>query len=173
MAFGTFHRGIRASVVKLRDGSVSFHSAAVTVAPLVLHDLREVLSSWENPSLWRLLHCDGNGSWIYRALYLKTLVIIAHDGSYMPKIATDVCSGACVLYCKATHQRAHCSWVERTSAASADTYRGELLAGVCALLIVKAATHGHVLDPSIRVIFHCNKLGVVFHGNNPRRQLPE
>ena len=89
MAVGTINRDILASVVKLRDGLVRFHSAAVTVALPILHNLRNVLSSWGNPSLWRLLHCDGDGSWIYQALYLKTLVI-AHDGSYMPKIAKDV-----------------------------------------------------------------------------------
>ena len=147
MVFGNVNRDICASVVPLGDGSVRFHPSAVNVAHPTLHDLRDVISSWD-PSLWRSLHCDGDGSWIYRALYLKTLVI-THGGSYMPKVAKDICLGACVIYCKATHQRAHCLWVERTSNALADNYRGELLAGVCAQLIVKAAIHRHAISPSL------------------------
>ena len=42
----------------------------------------DVLHSFENQSLWKYFHCDGNGEWINRGLIIESLVIV-NDGSYM------------------------------------------------------------------------------------------
>ncbi len=65
-------------------------------APTRLH---EILQSWGNQSLWLLLHIDGeNEEWIFFGL-MKGLLIIGHDGSYMPYLANNVCSCTVLIYC--------------------------------------------------------------------------
>jgi hypothetical protein len=62
--------------------------------------------------------------------------------------------------------------VERTDAKSASNYRGELLGGLLLALLLRAAT----LDTSLEyasVAAWCDNLGVVGHGNNCHRSLPE
>ena len=57
----------------------------------------------------------------------------------MPKVATDVCSSALVIYCKLTRKSASVTWVEKTTTKTADNYHAEILGGIAAQLIIKAA----------------------------------
>lgn len=124
---------------------VRYHSSAPLPPPTPRPDsVEEVLRSWGHRSLWRSLHIDGDGTWIWRAIILGTLVAV-HDGNYKFKVANDVCAGAVTLCCIWTQKRAHCAWTERTDRWNATNYRGEVLGGIIALLILRAATEGPLL----------------------------
>ena len=88
------------------------HSSA-SAPPFVSEDLDFilVLRSWENQSLWSHLKFDGDGSWLLSAIIANTL-LICHDGSYMKKVTSNVCSTAVVMYCTATGFELTCTWVE-------------------------------------------------------------
>jgi len=66
-------------------------------------------------------------------------LVVNHHGSYMPKVAQDICSCAAVIYCKITQRYATCTWEEKTSRATADNYRAEILGDILAQLLVKVA----------------------------------
>ena len=100
---------------------------------------------------------------------MGTLAIV-HDGSYMPHVSESVCSAAVMIYCTRTKQQAKGSIVERSS--SADNYRGEILGGIMIQLILRAASR-RLSSPYRPASIHCDNLGVVNHGNNPSRRLPE
>ena len=83
-----------ASIRQINDHAISSHlSASIPRQPPQPMAFWDVLKSFENQSLWQDFRCDGNGSWIHRGLLMGSLVIV-HDGSYMPKVAKDVCSAA-------------------------------------------------------------------------------
>ncbi len=58
----------------------------------------EVLLSYGNPGLWENLSFDDDGKWIWQSVEQGSLVI-AHDGSYMPKEFTEHCSPGVIMYC--------------------------------------------------------------------------
>lgn len=97
-------------------------------------------------------------------MILGTLVIV-HDGSYKVKVANDVCTGAVAIRCVWTQRRARCAWTERTDRWNATNYRGEILGGILALLILRAATEGHSMPSFSKAICGCNNMGVMGHGN--------
>ena len=97
---------IRASVNKGERDDVLYHpSAAVAEVSDVPSSLLDTLKSWENQSLWRTLDVEGDGEWMRHSLVMDSL-IVGHDGSYMPKVAHDICSCAAVIYYKITQQYA-------------------------------------------------------------------
>jgi hypothetical protein len=69
----------------------------------------------------------------------------------MPKVNSQVCSMALVIYCRLTDNILECTWAERSQAA--DNYRGE--SGVCAGLILRAAAS--------TLSTYCDNLGLVRH----------
>ena len=85
----------------------------------------------------------------------------------MPKVATDVCSAAVVIYCKITKQSISVAWVEKTNHKSADNYNAEILGGIAAQLITKAVLTNHQVHPSIQPRIGCDNLGVVKYGTHP------
>ena len=99
--------------------------------------------------------------------------MVVHDGSYMPKISQTVCAATFVLHCPLQEKYAHGTWVEKTTRKDADNYRAEILGGVGAQLVVKAALQdrspSHCMEPR----YGCDNLGVVSHGNQPRRSMLE
>ena len=162
--------GIYASVRELSDNTVTLHSSCPIYTPIpVATDFWEVLHSFENQSLWRYFHCDGDGKWIHNGLLLGTLVIV-HDGSYMKEVAQDVCSAGFMIYCTHTRCRAKGTVVEKSD--SADNYRAEVLGGIMIQLVLKAASQLQS-SPYAPVQIHCDNLGVVNHGNTPTRSLKE
>ena len=156
----------RASITAgLSPTRVRYHSSAPLPPPTPrLDSVEEVLRSWGHRSLWRTLRIDGDGSWIRRAMVLGTLVVV-HDGSYKVKVANDVCTGAVAIRCIWTQHRALCAWTERTDRWNATNYRGEILGGILALLILRAATEGHSMPPFSTAVCGCDNMGVVGHGN--------
>ena len=64
--------------------------------------------------------------------------MVVHDGSFMPYVSQTICSAAFVSQCTSTGNRAFGTVVENIS--SADNFRAELLGGLMAALVMKAAT---------------------------------
>ena len=70
---------------------------------------------------------------------MQGLLVIGHDGSYMPHLANNVCACAAVFYCSHTNQYADVTWVEKSTNKAANNYHAKIL-GVCSTqLIIKAA----------------------------------
>lgn len=170
---GICPREVRASVHSLSPTSVTYHSSMGQVPdPHPLDSILDVLGSWGNRSLWRSFQCDGDGSWIYRALKLGSLVVV-HDGSYMPKISQEVCAAAFVIHCPLQGKYAHGTWVEKTTRKDVDNYRAEILGGIGAQLVVKAALENRSASHCMEPRYGCDNLGVVSHGNQARRSMLE
>jgi hypothetical protein len=129
----------------------------------------EVLLLYVNPGLWENLSFDDDGKWIWQSVEQRSLVI-AHNGSYMPKESTAHCSAGVIMYCSASKKWLKCSIVERSNAAS--NYRGELLGAVMALLILRVATE-KCSHPYPRQTLYCNNRGVIQHSNTPWIALTE
>jgi len=159
-----------ASIRRVNNETVTLHSTApVFVALPAPTSFLDTLHSFENQSLWRYFHCDGDGEWIADGLANGTLLIV-HDGSYMRNVDKTVCSAAYMIYCVATKQKCKGSVVERSS--SADNYRAEILGGLVVQLILRAATSGRRCNFQ-PVQIDCDNDGVVKHGNAPARALKE
>jgi len=159
-----------ASVRHLDEMTVLLHShVARPLPPPVATDFLSVLRSFKNQSLWEHFICDGDGSWIMHGLLAGSLVIV-HDGSYMREVCPNVCSAAYMLYCTDTGNQAKGTVVEWSD--SADNYRGEILGGIMAQLVLRAASRvlGH--DYPVTAV-DCDNQGVVIHGNSPTRSLKE
>jgi hypothetical protein len=58
------------------------------------------------------------------------LLVIGHDGSYMPYLANNVCACAAVIYCSHTNQYADVIWVEKSTKKVAHNYHAKILGGV-------------------------------------------
>ena len=69
-----------ASLRQLDLNMASFHSLATTTVTVAPISLRQVINSWENPSLWNQLIYDGDGSWITAGL-ARGLIVAVSDGS--------------------------------------------------------------------------------------------
>jgi hypothetical protein len=94
------------------------------------------LASQENQSLWKHLRIDGSaGDWIFSGL-MQGLLVIGHDGSYMPHLANNVCAWAAVFYCLHMNQYADVTWVEKSTKKAANIYRAEILGGCSTQLII-------------------------------------
>jgi hypothetical protein len=95
------------------------------------------------------------------------LLVIGHDGSYMPHLANNVCVCAAVFYCSHTNQYADVTWVEKSTKKAANNYRAKILGGCSTQLIIKAAIHGRNVLGHGPLTMGCNNMGVVQHGNSP------
>ena len=128
-----------------------------------------MLASWDNQSLWKHLRIDGGeGGWIYNGL-MRGSLIVGHDGSYMPHLANNICACAVVIYCTHTDQYADLTWAEKSTKSSANNYRAEILGGIGAQLIIKAAITGRGVTGHQALRIGCDNMGVVRHGNSPLR----
>jgi hypothetical protein len=132
----------------------------------------ERLHALPNQSLWRTFTTDGDGSWIYRSLVAGNLIMMS-DGSYNDNVALDVCSCAVVFRDRFSGDTARVSWVEKSNNYTADNYRAELLGGIAIQLLLKVATDGKYIPRDLRPQCGCDNSTVVWHGNHPRRPMPE
>ena len=150
---------------------VSLHStAARPLAPVPVLTFTEALEEYNTPSLWKhMLYSTDPDEWLYNSICNGTTVVV-HDGSYMPKMTTEVCSAAVIICDKESGEWLSCVIAEKSS--SADNYRGEILGGVMALLLIKAATTGRV-EPDYPLNCHCDNMGVVKHAHHPDWTLRE
>ena len=128
----------------------------------------DVIASFPNQSLWKYLKYDGDGEWIRRGLLLGSIVIV-HDGSYMPKVAQDVCSAAVVIVCERTGNKATVSIAEQCP--EADNYRAEALGALLGLLIIRAASTRSLPYKPCRA--YCDNKGIVIHAGNSTSPLKE
>jgi hypothetical protein len=60
---------------------------------------------------------------------MQGLLVIGHDGSYMPHLANNVCACAAVFYCSRTNQYADITWVEKSTKKVANNYHAKILGG--------------------------------------------
>jgi hypothetical protein len=108
----------RATITNWLGHAVKFHSFSPSWSARHAHRpnrLLATLASWENQSLWKHLRIDGGtGDWIFSGL-MRGLLVIGHDGSYMPHLANNVCTCAMVIYCSHTNQYADVTWVEKST----------------------------------------------------------
>jgi hypothetical protein len=134
--------------------------------------LQEVMSRWGHSHLRKGLWIDNSGDWIVESAANSGL-IICHDGSYMPDLDPTRCAAAVVFLCRHTGKLASVTHCETTAEDTASNYRGELIGGALATLVLLAVEE---LNPSQKAPpchIYCDNLGVVTHGNLPYRSLPE
>ena len=100
------------------------------------------------------------------------------DGSYMASRHIGACSGAFVLKCTRTKQKASCAWAEVQKVS--DNYRGELLGAIGFLSVIHAILSHPSSKPflvaaeklkRIKAWTDCN--GVITHGNDTKRNLKQ
>ena len=115
------------------------------------------------------MRVDEDGEWMLEALLEGTLDI-AHDGSYQPEIAKDVCSSAVLFRCRSTKSQLFTTFSEKSPDAS--SYRSEILGAIAAQLILRAATH-NVQREYPNAPIYCNNKGVLNHGDKAKRELKE
>jgi hypothetical protein len=166
----------RASVSNWTGLTVQFHSLALSWIPgsvQVPNTLLSTLALWDNQSLWKHLRIDGgNGGWIHNGLMQGSLVI-GHDGSYMPHLANNICACAVVIHCTRTDQYAEMTWAEKSTKLLANNYQAEILGGIGAQLIIKAAVTGRSVAGHRLPRVGCDNMGVVRHSNSPLRPMLE
>ena len=159
-----------ATVVGVDDHNVQLHSTAVKhVVREEGQSFLEVLKSYGDNTWRKIMHCDGNGDWIRRAIRMSTLVI-SHDGSYMPDKALTVSGAGILTCCTSTGNSLKIGIAERSESAS--SYRGEILGGILAQLILRAATGGTACSNCV-VKVNCDNKGVLSHGRNRDMSLKE
>jgi hypothetical protein len=86
----------------------------------------------------------------------------------MKEISPYISSAAIMIYCKMTKKVCKCTIAEQSQ--SAGTYRGEILGGLVAQLILHVAAQGRMGSYPL-TIEDCYNDGVVEHGNTPFRPL--
>jgi hypothetical protein len=159
-----------ASVVMYNAICTIMHSNTPMVKPIPLPEtFQERLDSFDNPSLWENLSYDGDREWIREGL-LRSLLCIAHDGSFMAEESTKHCLAGVIIYCRSSRQ-----WLKSSIAESlkkVSNYCGELLGAVIALLILRASSH-ILTEPLPAITLFCDNRGVLSHGNKPYAALPE
>jgi hypothetical protein len=164
-----------ASVKELPDGSILLQSTTSPPIPTQQKDsadLQSHLNSIRNSTPWKTLQVDGDGTWLAHAYERGTLMIV-HDGSYMADLDNTRCSAAVVVLCTASRNMATITHCEVTDANTASNYRGELIGAVLStsfLLILSKHTRA---AKGGTCSIYCDNLGVVSHGNNFTRSLPE
>jgi hypothetical protein len=100
------------------------------------------------------------------------LLLRCHNGSYMPDRAPASCSAATILLCRIPGQIAKVT-CETTDSDTALNYRGELIGGVMATLLLHGLAKFSNNKSQHTHDIYCDNLGVISHGNNYLRSLPE
>ena len=100
------------------------------------------------------------------------------NGLYMRHRHAGACSGAFVLYCSKTRNKARCGWAELQ--VKSNNYRGELLGAVGFLLVIRAVLSDNTSksllrqrDDNIRAKAYSDCMGVISYGNDPEKNLPQ
>jgi hypothetical protein len=136
----------RATITNWLGHTIKFHSsfpAWSTGYPHSPNRFLAMLASWENKSLCKHLQIDwGVGIWIFSGL-MRGLLVIGHEGPYMPHLANNVYACAAVIYCSHTNQYADVVWTEKSTKKAASNYCTKIPGGCSTQLIIKAAISGH------------------------------
>jgi hypothetical protein len=122
----------RATITNWLGYTIKLHSLSPAWSLPHVHrpnQLLATLASWKNQSLWKHLRINGGaGDWIFSGL-IRGLLVIGHDGSYMPHLANNVCACAPVFYCSYTNQYPDVTWVEKSTKKAANNYSTKILGG--------------------------------------------
>ncbi|KAL3788945.1 hypothetical protein HJC23_000229 [Cyclotella cryptica] len=164
-----------ASVNVISDTTVSVHSQSLLMSVtrgLEISSLRQALGNLPCCDFLRGLELKDDGPWLIRALERGSLVA-CHDGSYMPTQDNTRCSAATLFLCTHTGKIASATYCERTQPEVASNYRGELIGGVTATIILRALSLLVQCPVHGTVEIYCDNMGVVLHGNSRHRTLPE
>jgi hypothetical protein len=114
----------------------------------------------------------GLGDWIFSGL-MRGLLVIGHDSSCMPHLANNVCACAADIYYSHTNQYADVTWVEKSTNKAANNYHAKILGGGSTQLIIKVAITGCSVLGHGTLTVGCDIMGVVRHGNSPRKPMLE
>jgi hypothetical protein len=57
---------------------------------------------------------------------MRGLLVIGHDGSYIPHLTNNVYACVAVIYCSHTDQYADITWEEESTQKTANNYRAEI-----------------------------------------------
>jgi hypothetical protein len=104
---------------------------------------------------------------------MRGLLVIGCDGSYIPYLANNVCACAAVFYCSHTNQYTDVAWVEKSTKKAANNYHTKILGACSTQLIIKVAITGRSVLDHDPLTVGFNNMGVVQHGNSPRRPMLE
>ncbi len=99
---------------------------------------------------------------------MQGLLVIGHEGSYMPHLANNVCTCAAVIYCSHTNQYADVIWVEKSTKKAANNYRAKILEGCSTQLIIKATITGRNVLGHGTLTVGWDNMEVARHGNSPQ-----
>ena len=162
-----------ASVTQLSPMVISLHSLARLTTPTITNSTSFLQFLQENDPANFFDHnpFNNNIDWIITAI-LQSSLIIAHDGSYMPHLSRRTCSASVVFLCQQTGKLGAFTVCEKTNEYTASNYRGELLGGLIATHLLVMAVKYTNIKPTNTLIY-CDNMGVVTHGNNPHKSLPE
>ncbi len=123
-----------ASVTWFLDTSVFLHSWLEQFVPeTTLTLFWENIRSIDNPSMWKNLRCNGDGTWIYNGLRMGLLIVI-HNGSYMKEESISISAAAVMNLCIVTGSIYKCTIAEHS--ASASSYRCEILGAIITQIIL-------------------------------------
>ena len=157
-----------ASVVALYGSSgVSVHSQSILQAsqPLESMSLWAILASWGNEAVWKNSSLAGD-EWIKPA-YTRGSLILCHDGSYMPHQDNTRCLAGVLMICTKSTNQGHIAFCEHTDSKTASNYRGEIIGGVIATLLLWALSRcASPPSSNASISIYCDNLGVVCHGND-------
>jgi len=123
------------------------------------------------PDLLKTMDMGEDTSWVMEAIHTGSL-ITCHDGSYMPKLAPDICSAALVVSCSKTKCVGTWTVVEKTTASTASNYRGEILGAILnGLLLWGECRNTQTKIPPIAT--GCDNMGVIRQARSWSNSLPE
>ena len=105
-------------------------------------------------------------------LYIGIL-IICHNGSYMPDMDPIRCSTATLFLCTSSGRLAMMTYCEQISLDVTSKYCGKLIGGVMATLVLCVLSKMAIPPPGHTFKIFCDNMGVVSHGNNCYKSLPE
>jgi hypothetical protein len=166
----------RGTITNWLGHTVKFHSLSISWSPQHVYRpnrLLATLASWENQSLWKHLWIDGGiGDWIFSGP-MQGLLVIGHDGSYMPHLANNVCACATVIHCSHTNQYTDLTWVEKSTKKAGNNYHAKMLGGCSTQLIIKAVITGRNMLGHGTLTVGCDNMRVVWHGNSPHHPMLE
>ena len=108
------------------------------------------------------MHCDDEGEWTRRKIRIDTSMT-SHDGFYMLEKSGTVSGVGVLAFCNATGKPLKIGLAEKSK--SANSYRVEILGGMLAQLILRAATAGTACGNYV-VKIYCNNKGVLCHGQD-------
>ena len=103
-------------------------------------EFKDFLDKWGGEWMWEGLRLNKRPKWVAECLQNRTLVCVT-DGSYIKKLAPDLCSVGWMFACRQTRRYFAGTLVERSP--WANSFRGELLGILAIRLFLLAVEEYH------------------------------